>query len=69
MFLYKNPGFKKMIRYKCHAWGVQTLESIIKKETEFKERVRESTEALKEAKDKFVQGTIQKTDKLMQETI
>ena len=22
MFLYKNPGFKKMLRFKCHNWGV-----------------------------------------------
>lgn len=29
MFLYKNPGLKKMLRFKAHNWGIQTLESII----------------------------------------
>lgn len=32
MFLYKNPGIKKYLRYKLHGWGVQTLEQIIKKD-------------------------------------
>ena len=32
MFLYKNPGIKKYLRYKLHCWGVQTLEQIIKKD-------------------------------------
>ena len=26
MFLYKSPGLKKVLRFKCHTWGVQTLE-------------------------------------------
>lgn len=34
MFLYKNPGLKKLLRFKLHNWGVQTMESIIKKEQE-----------------------------------
>ena len=59
MFLYKNPGIKKMLRFKLHSWGVQTLEGIIKKEDELKEKLRESirerTEALIEKKDKIVQ--------------
>jgi flagellar capping protein FliD len=58
MFLYKNPGIKKMLRFKLHSWGVQTLEGIIKKEDELKEKLRESirerTEALIEKKDKLV---------------
>jgi hypothetical protein len=58
MFLYKNPGIKKMLRFKLHSWGVQTLEGIIKKEDELKEKLRESirerTEALIEKKDKIV---------------
>jgi len=29
MFLYKNPGLKKMLRFKLHNWGAQTMESII----------------------------------------
>jgi len=41
MFIYKNPGFKKMLRFKLHNWGVQTLESIIKKENEFKDKLKE----------------------------
>ena len=69
MFLYKNPGLKKMLRYKLHSWGVQTTESIIKKEAELKECLREKSDALKEAKDKFVQETLLKTDKLVQETL
>lgn len=39
MFIYKNPGLKKMLRFKLHNWGVQTLESIIKKEAEIKEKL------------------------------
>ncbi len=32
MFLYKNPGLQKILRFKCHNWGVQTMTSIIKKD-------------------------------------
>ena len=60
MFIYKNPGFKKMLRFKLHNWGVQTLESIIKKENEFKEKLRE-LQIKKEA-------IIEKTDKIVAET-
>lgn len=54
MFLYKNPGLKKILRFKCHNWGIQTMESIIKKENELKQKLIEKKEALLEAKDKFV---------------
>ena len=33
-FLFKNPGMKKWMRYKCHDWGVSTLQKII--ETDIK---------------------------------
>ena len=42
MFLHKNPGLKKYLRYKCHSWGVQTLEQIVKKELEMKNKLKES---------------------------
>jgi len=54
MFLYKNPGFKKVIRFKLHNWGVQTMEGIIKKEKEVKERFEEKRAELIEKKDKLV---------------
>lgn len=53
MFLYKNPGLKKYLRFKLHGWGVQTMESIIKKEADFAARLREQKEKLLEAKDKM----------------
>jgi hypothetical protein len=28
-FLYKNPGLKKMLRFKLHQWGIKTLNKII----------------------------------------
>ena len=61
MFLYKNPGLKKMLRFKLHSWGVQTLEGIIKKENELKEKLREKKEALMERKD----ALIEKKDRLV----
>ena len=42
MFLYKNPGLKKFLRFKLHNWGIQTMESIIQKEAELTEKLRES---------------------------
>ena len=36
MFLYKNPGFQKFLRFKLHNWGVQTMTNIIKKDEEIK---------------------------------
>ena len=57
IFLYKNPGLKKMLRFKLHNWGVQTMESINKKEQELEMKLRESKDALKEAKDKLVLET------------
>ena len=55
MFLYKNPGLKKIIRFKCHNWGVQTLESIIKKEIELKERLNLGKEKIMEQKTKIME--------------
>lgn len=55
MFLYKNPGLKKMLRFKLHGWGVQTLEGIIKKELEFKAKILESKEKLMESKEKLME--------------
>eukprot|EP00347_Sterkiella_histriomuscorum_P009354 403341536 len=48
MFLYKNPGLKKMLRFKLHNWGVQTLESIIKKEQEIETKIKESKDLILE---------------------
>lgn len=67
MFLYKNPGLKKILRYKLHSWGVQTLENIIKKEAEIKEKLKEKKEAIIEAKDKLVLETKDKFEKKMTE--
>ncbi len=44
MFLYKNPGLKKILRFKLHNWGVQTMEGIIKKEAELKDKFKECKE-------------------------
>lgn len=55
MFLYKNPGLKKMLRFKLHAWGVQTLENIIKKELELKAKIQESKDKILESKDKLLE--------------
>ena len=72
MFLYKNPGIKKFLRFKCHNWGVQTLEALLKKELELKEKLRERKVALLEATDKLVLETkdkfIEAKDKLVLET-
>lgn len=53
MFLYKNPGLKKILRFKLHNWGVQTLEGIIKKETELKDKFKETREQFMEKKEKL----------------
>lgn len=53
MFLYKNPGLKKWLRYKLHGWGVQTLEQIIKKDQELKAKLLEKKEMLMETKEKI----------------
>lgn len=53
MLLYKNPGLKKMLRFKLHNWGVQTLEGIIKKEQEYKAKAKE---LLKEGGEKLDKG-------------
>lgn len=53
MLLYKNPGLKKMLRFKLHNWGVQTLEGIIKKEQEYKAKAKE---LLKEGGEKIDKG-------------
>jgi hypothetical protein len=64
MFLYKNPGFKKMLRFKLHSWGCQTLESIIKKDQEFKAKLKEGKEMLMEKKEKLIETK----DKLIEKT-
>ena len=64
MFLYKNPGLKKMLRFKLHNWGVQTMEGIIKKEAELKEALRERREQLMEAKEHLLEAK----EKMISET-
>lgn len=54
MFLYKNPGLKKLLRFKLHNWGVQTLETLIKKDEVLKAKIKESKELLIEKKDKMI---------------
>jgi hypothetical protein len=65
MFLYKNPGLKKMLRFKLHNWGIQTMESIIKKEQEIAAKLREKeqeiSKAIKERKD----AIMERKDKLV----
>lgn len=56
MFLYKNPGLKKMLRFKLHNWGVQTLEGIIKKEKELSEKFKVTKDELVAKKEAFVDG-------------
>ena len=29
MFLFRDPGFKRILRYKAHTWGVQNLTKIL----------------------------------------
>lgn len=46
MFIYKNPGLKKYIRFKLHGWGVQTMEALIKKDREMRETFKVQTDKL-----------------------
>ena len=55
MFLYKNPGLKKFLRFKCHSWGVQTLEQLVKKELEIKTKLREGKEMIIEKTEKLIE--------------
>ncbi len=66
MFLYKNPGFKKMLRYKLHGWGVQTLESIIKKEQEFKAKIEQGKDKIKETGEKLKEMTLEQKEKILE---
>ncbi|CDW87270.1 UNKNOWN [Stylonychia lemnae] len=54
MFLYKNPGLKKMLRFKLHNWGVQTLENIIKKDHDLIAKLKDSKDKMIEKKDKII---------------
>ena len=60
MFLYKNPGLQKFLRFKLHNWGVQTMTNMIKKDMEMRAMLREQTEKLKEAKDKLQAKVVEK---------
>lgn len=63
MFLYKNPGLKKMLRFKLHSWGVQTLENIIKKDLEIKAKLMQGKEKLKETGEKIREKTMEQREK------
>lgn len=63
MFLYKNPGLKKMLRFKLHSWGVQTLEGIIKKDLELKAKLQQGKEMLKETGEKIREMTMEQKEK------
>ena len=64
MFLYKNPGLKKYLRYKLHSWGVQTLEQIIKADQELKAKLQQTKEQIKEKSEKLKEKTKEKKEKL-----
>jgi len=56
-YLYKSPGFRKLIRQKAHNWGVQQMENIIEAEKRFSEKLAlqkykdQATEKIREVKD------------------
>ena len=42
MFLYENPGLKKVLRFKLHNWGVEHMTAIMRKEQEIKLKIKET---------------------------
>lgn len=65
MFLYRKPGLQKIIRYKCHSWGVQTLTNLIKADIELKEKLKVTKEQIIEKKEQL----IEQTDKLKKKVV
>lgn len=63
MFLYKNPGLKKMLRFKMHSWGVQQLEKIIEK-NQLKAKISHGKELFKEKSEKIREKTMEQKEKL-----
>ena len=51
MFLFRNPGLKRVLRGKMHGWGVQNLEKIMKATTLLQQKKEEAKTLLKEKKD------------------
>lgn len=66
MFLYKAPGLKKMLRFKLHSWGVQSLESIMRKEQEFKTKLELGKDKIMETRGKLKEMTLEQKEKIME---
>ena len=47
MFLYKNPGFQKVLRFKLHSWGVQTMTKLAEHEKKLLQKTGELTNKIK----------------------
>ena len=62
MLLYKNPGMYKLLRFKLHTWGVQTMTQLISKEKEVQER-------LMEKKSKMMEEVMEKGGKLKDQVL
>ncbi len=54
MFLYKNPGLQKVLRFKLHSWGVQTMEKLAEQEHKFLLKKSELMQKTDELKNKIV---------------
>ena len=47
-YLYKSPGFYKLIRQKAHHWGVETLCAIMMADRKIKEELIAKQQRIKE---------------------
>jgi hypothetical protein len=58
-YLYKSPGFRKLIRYKAHHWGVETLSVIMNTQRKLIEQSKLAKEKTKEKKDQVIEKALE----------
>ena len=50
-YMFRDPGFKRHLRYRMFAWGVSSLQQIIDKTQKLKLQQQQAKEMLKNQKD------------------
>ena len=64
MFLFRNPGLKRLLRHRMHSWGVQMLEKIMTAQELLKQKKEAARLLLLEKKEVVKEKAVMKIEKV-----
>lgn len=68
-YLYKSPGFRKLIRQKAHHWGVETLSAIMNTERKIVDNLAQKKDKLIEQSQLAKEKTKEKRDQVFEKAL